>query len=326
MYKLNHLNYALPHNAVVDKVLSLEPLKTNFEFDKLKRDFKMKFNFTSLNTFSFSKEGFLGLFLELKGDIAVSLGESEALLQACKLYESLGKKVEYIPLLKEGSIDYEAVKNLNCENLFISSYVIDTFVITDLEKVREYFKGTIISNASASFERKCSDMVYFDAYKLTGYFTHSVVLHNDILEEQNLANIDTIGIKLIFDEFHAEEKKLNCKEKFVSALQDEIKENFFFFVQPEKTLEKTLHFGLKGIKARQVIRNLSLSNVFVTNGEGCSLGLSKPSRVLQAMGYSKLESRQALSLSFEENFLDEDIKRIAKKISKSYRQIKALNE
>ncbi len=325
MYKLNSLNYPEADDLVVSKLLSIEALSTNAEFEHLSTKLTEKFNFSSLHSFSFSKEGFLGLMLELKADIAVSLGESEALVQASKLYESLGFKVTYINLMPNGEIDYKVIESLNKEYLFLSSYIIDTFVKVDLAKVKDLFAGTLISNISATLDAQYCDVAYFDIYKLSGYFTHSVLLHNELFEEQNLAGVDTVGVKLISDAISSEKENIICKDEFLKVLQETLKDDLLFFVDSNLTLASVAHFGLKGIKAREVIRNLSLASIFVTNGEGCSLGLSKPSRIIQEMGYTQLQSRQALSLSFCKNLSSEEIFQVVSKIGKSYRQIKALH-
>lgn len=325
MYKLNCLNYAEAKDLLVSKALSIEPLKTNHEFEKLSSDLTSKFHFSHLHTFSFSKEGFVNLMLELNGDIAVSLGESEAVFEAARLYETLGFNVTYINLKHDGTIDYEAIKAIKEDHFFVSSYIIDTFVTVDLKKIKELFSGTVISNISATLDASFCDMAYFDVYKLSGYFTHSVLLHNDRLKQQNIASIDTVGLKLISDVVYKEKEKISCKNAFIKILTEALKEDLLFFVDANATLSNVLHFGLKGIKAREVIRNLSLSNIFLTNGEGCSLGLSRPSRIIQAMGYSEMESRQALSLSFCKDLDHDEILYVVSKIAKSYRQIRALH-
>ncbi|EDZ62218.1 cysteine desulfurase [Sulfurimonas gotlandica GD1] len=325
MYKLNYLNYADAKDVSIEKELSIDPLSTNVEYEKLSSDLTSKFDFSHLHTFSFSKEGFLGLMLELKEDIAVSLGESEALIQAAKLYETLGFKVTYIDIKHNGEIDYKDVESIKEEYFFVSPYIIDTFVRVDLKKIKELFCGTVISNISATLDASLCDIAYFDVYKLSGYCTHSVLLHDGLFEEQNIASIDTLGVKLISDALNKKRENITCKKEFIEALKESLKDDFFFFVGADATLDNVVHFGLKGIKARQVIRNLSLSNIFVTNGEGCSLGLSRPSRIIQEMGYTELQSRQALSLSFFKDLDSEEIQFVASKIAKSYRQIKALH-
>ena len=325
MYKLNHLNYPEVNDLSTPKALSIETLSTNEEFESLSKDFMSKFNFSSLHSFSFSKEGFLGLMLELKVDIAVSLGESEAVVQAAELYETLGFSVRYIDISDDGTIDYKEIAALKEEYLFLSPYIIDTFVEIDLKKVKEVFTGTILSNISATQDASSCDVIYFDVYKLSGYFTHSVLLHNNLFEEQNLSNIDTVGLKLIADAVDKDIESISCKNEFIRVLKETIKDDLIFFVDPDLTLNNVVHFGLKNIKARQVIRNLSLENIFVTNGEGCSLGLSRPSRIIQAMDYTELESRQALSLSFSKDFDSDEILYMVSRIYRSYRQTKALH-
>ena len=268
MHNLNYLNYPEANDLSLSKVLSIEPLNSNVEFESLSKNLTSKFNFLNLHSFSFSKDGFLGLMLELKVDIAVSLGESEAVVQAAKLYESLGFSVTYIGLMPDGTIDYKAIKSLKLKYLFISPYIIDTFVIVDLKKVKKLFCGTLISNISATLDATNCDAVYFDVYKLSGYFTHSVLLHNELLKEQNLASIDTVGLKLISDAVNKEKESISCKNEFIKILMETLKDDLIFFVDADSTLNNVVHFGLKGIKAREVIRNLSLENIFVTNGEG----------------------------------------------------------
>lgn len=325
MYKLNYLNYGDAKDLSISNLLSIETLDTNYEFEKLSSALASSFNFSHLHTFSFSKEGFLALMLELNVDIAVSVGESEAIIEAAQRYETLGFNVNYIELLHDGTLDYNSVKDIKEEYFFVSAYVIDTFLEVDLKKVKELFTGDIISNISATLDASFCDMAYFDVYKLSGYFTHSVLLHNGAFKEQNIASIDTIGVKLISDAVSQKREIISCKNRFIQSLEEALKDDLIFFVEPGATLKNVVHFGLKGIKARQVIRNLSLDDIYVTNGEGCSLGLSRPSRILQAMGYSETQSRQALSLSFYKDLNEDEITYVISKIAKSYRQIKALH-
>ncbi len=326
MHRLNALDYPGADDLQVSRSLSIETLDTNDEYETLSKELTSSFGLSSLHTFSFSKEGFLGLMLELKSDIAVSLGESEAVIKAAELYGSLGFKVTYIGLLPDGSIDYDSIGSLKAKYLFLSSYIIDTYVKVDLKMIRKEFSGTIISNISATLDVSDCDVAYFDVYRLSGYSTHSVLLHNSLFEEQYIANIDTLGVRLISEALSKERALITCKEEFIKVLSETLKDDLIFFVDPGSTLGNVVHFGLKGIKAREVIRNLSLSNIFVTNGEGCSLGLSRPSRTIQVMGHTESQSRQALSLSFHKDLSSDEIRYVVSKLSRSYRQIKALHE
>lgn len=327
MIKLNNLQYnPIKLDFLEDQNYSLDSLVSNFTFDDLCKKYKEKFGFSKIKTFSFSKEGFLGLFLELKGKIAVSFGECEALIQGAKLYESLGFELTWIDLNKDGSVNYEELKDKDVDFLFLSSYVMDTFFETSLVDAKNFTNAKIISNGSAKID-SLSDIVYFDNYKLCGYCLSGVILFNDenIFELLNMAFIDTLAVKCCFEALENQKFNYEVKEKFLEKLKEKLKDNIYFFVDNKHTLSYTLHFALKNIKAREIIRTLAFDNIFLSNGEGCSLGLSKPSRIIQAMGYDETTSRNAISLNFLQDFDEETILKIVDKIEQKYKQIRVLD-
>lgn len=328
MIKLNSLQYPNVQNLHITNELSLDILKNNDDFLKIENELKIKYDFSELITFSFSQSGFLGLFLELerKGKIAVCVGESYAIIQAAKQFESLGFSLVWIDLEKDGKVNKKQIENADVDFLFISSYVIDTFVKTDLEEVKKLTSATVISNASADFSTS-SDAIYFDTYKLTGFSLSSCILFkNDLFEEQVIGFKDVVAVNAINEalknqSFQTSQKEL-FKEKLIKAFGDDL----YFFVDSKDTLDYSLHFALKNIKAREIIRTLALNSILITNGEGCSLGLSMPSRVIQAMGYEELISRNAISLTFTKTFDEAEIEKIVNVFAKKYRQIRVLNE
>lgn len=326
MFKLNTLQYNPQDKQISLENYSLDSLLTNNNFDELCVKYKEKFNFSKLKTFAFSKEGFLGLFLELKGKIAISLGECEALVNAGKLYESLGFNIVWISLNKDGKVNLIELENQDIEYLFLSSYVMDTFVKTSIEEAKKLTNAKIISNASAHNDKQ-SDAIYFDNYKLTGYNLSGVILFEDekLFELLHIGFIDTLASKYCFEALENQKFDLEMKEKFLEKLKEKFQDNIYFFVEPDDTLAYSLHIALKGIKARELIRTLALNKIFLTNGEGCSLGLSKPSRIIQAMGYDELTSRNSLQLSFATSFSDEEIEKIVNSMYLKYKQIKSLS-
>ena len=328
MTKLNFLQYPNVQNLHISSDLSLSILKNNNEYEKLENMFKEKYSFSQLITFSFSQSGFLGLFLHLskKGKIAVSVGESYAIIQAAKQFESLGFELEWIGLQKDGNINIEDVKSLKADFIFISSYIIDTFVKVDLEEVKTLTNAKIISNASASFS-KISDAIYFDTYKLTGFSLSSTLLFdNDLFDEQVIGFKDVTAVYTIYEALEKQVFVASQKEIFKDKLIEAFGDDIYFFVDSNQTLEYSLHFALKNIKAREIIRTLALDSIHITNGEGCSLGLSMPSRVIQEMAYEEIISRNAISFTFCKEFEIEEIQKVIKTLVKRYKQIKVLNE
>ncbi len=334
MFKFNHTQYNkidFDFLSLKDFSLdSLEGIEANNSFINLENSFKNRFSFSKAKTFSFSKEGFLALFLELRQNykdvkIAIFEGESEAIYEAYKLYKELGFDIKLISLNKDGSVNKNEIKELKIDFLFISSYVMDTFYITDLKEIKSLTNAKIISNASADFS-KYSDAVYFDNYKLSGYSLNSVLLFNDnLFLENSLGFIDTISMKVCYEAIEKQTFNNSLKDVFSEKLIEKFKDDIYFFVDNSKTLPFTLHIALKNIKARELIRTLVFDNIYLSNGEGCSLGLSKPSRVIQAMGYDETTSRNALSFSFKEDLTQDEVNRVINKIYTKYYQISKIN-
>jgi len=327
MFKLNSLQYNMQNLHIKDG-LSLNILSNNEEYVALEKEFKDKYPFENINSFSFSKSGFLSLLIQLnkKGKIAISVGETQSLIDAGLLFEELGFEVIWLDLLKDGNVNIEKLKDLNIDFIFISSYVMDIFVKTSIFDIKSLTNAKIISNASATFDKN-SDVIYFDPYKLTGYSFHGLILFNeDLFEEQAISNKDSIALFNILQALKNQKFEISVKETFKNKLQEVLQDDIYFFVNNNQTLDFSLHFALRNIKARELIRTLALDEIFITNGEGCSLGLSKPSRIIQAMGYDELTSRNSISLTFTKKLEAFEIEKIVNTIAKKYKQIKVLNQ
>ena len=328
MIKLNTHQYPVPKDIAVSADFALDILKNNDTYLKLEADLLRSFNFGDLKSFSFNSDGFLSLLchLGLQGKIAISVGETEALYEAGKLYESLGFDVVWIGLKQDGHIDIDSIKNSNLDFIFISSYTVDTYVKNDLESLKKITNGKIISNGSFDISTK-SDALYFDPYKLSGFAISGIILANGLFEEQTIGYKDNLAVVVIKELLNKNSSfNSSLKELFKDILLKTFGDDIYLFVDSNETLEYTLHFGLKGIKARELIRTLALDEILITNGEGCSLGLSKPSRVIQKMGYTQDQSRNAISISFSEYMTEAEIIQVVELMFKRYKQIRILND
>ena len=118
---------------------------------------------------------------------------------------------------------------------------------------------------------------------------------------------------------------MNVKNSFIASLKNTLKDDFSTFIDPSLTLDNAVYCRFADIKARDFIRALALDGLFTTNGELCSLGLSKPSRVLQTIGYMEDEAREALSISFDPLVTPDEAEYLAYIISFKYRQIRAIS-
>ena len=96
MIKLNSLQYPKVLDLSFDEEITMQPLKNNDIVTSKINEFSSRFGLKNLMTFSFSKDGILGLMLSLKGKILVSVGESEPIIEAAKTYKELGFDLEFI--------------------------------------------------------------------------------------------------------------------------------------------------------------------------------------------------------------------------------------
>ncbi len=328
MIKLNNHQYPTPKDIAVSADFALDVLKNNDTYLKLEADLLRFFNFRDLKSFSFNSDGFLSLLCHLgrQGKIAISVGETQPLYEAGKLYEALGFDIVWIGLKQDGDVNIDSIKNVDLDFIFISSYTVDTYVKNDLDSIKKISNAKIISNGSADISNK-SDALYFDPYKLSGFAISGIILSNGLFEEQTIGYKDNLAVVVI-------KELLNKKSSFNSSLKQKFKDillktfgdDIYLFVDSNETLEYTFHFGLKGIKARELIRTLAFDEILITNGEGCSLGLSKPSRVIQEMGYTQDQSRNAISISFSEDMTEAQMLQIVELMFKRYRQIRILND
>lgn len=321
MINLNVLQYNKIEKVDIPNSYSMNALTQNSDFEALCKSYKEKFGYKKIKTFSFSKEGFLGLLLELKGSVCICEGEGEALIQGAYMYEQLGFKVSWLKLTKDGKVNLSTLKDSSIDFLFLSSYVMDTFVKNDIKKVKELTQAKVVSNGSAHIDLN-SDAIYFDNYKLTGFNLSGVLLFSDeMFSLLSIGTIDTVAIKLSKEALDKQKFNHKIKTIFLNKLKEAFGENIYFFIEPEITLEYSLHFALKSIKARELIRTLALSKIFITNGEGCSLGLSKPSRIIQAMGYDEQTSRNSIQLSFADEITADKVDYVVDTLHVKYKQL-----
>ena len=104
-------------------------------------------------------------------------------------------------------------------------------------------------------------------------------------------------------------------------LEESLGESISLFIPIENSAPNTLALRFAGIKARLLLQDLFIKEVYGANGQECLFGLFRPSFVLQKMGYSENESRELISFSIKSAC---DPQKLALMLAQSYRQIKAM--
>jgi cysteine desulfurase len=302
---------------------------------ELDRFFADKFGYKNAGFFDFSPYS-IALFLQkIAGDfktIAVSVKLPYFCILGVELLGSFGYEIIWVNATKDGYLSEESLDEASlkgAEFLFCSLVDEDTFLPENMDTVYRYFeKARIILDISNAVKKieipKCHSAILW-GYKLGSYKHSGVYLCGD-LSIQFLDSIDLTAYSHMRDAFGAYAYDEGSERKTIlqNALRDGLGDDFSTFVDASKTVSNALYCRFFGVTARDFIRALALEEIFVTNGELCSLGLSKPSRILQALGYTTDEAREGISISFDSNLTLCDIEYLISKISFKYRQIKAI--
>ncbi len=332
----NHApNLYTPKNTLFAERLRSGDEYTIDSLSALDSFFAAEFGYESASFLDFSPY-FISLFLDYlvpqNAKIAVSTKLPYFCMEAAKLLEIKGREIVYVGASKNGSLSPDSLseaKKSGAEYIFCSTVDEDTFFVEDMELVAKFFGlQKMILDISNSVKKIDAPKVFatiFWGYKLGGLKGSGIALCNDAAAAR-LECIDLAAymhLKAAYEAYVFDGGLSEARDTFVLELQSLLQEDVFLYVEPSKCLANSAYVGFRGIKARDFIRTLALENIFVTNGELCSLAMSKPSRILQNIGYSDDESRNAISFSFASLNIDE-AKLLASKIAFKYRQIKAI--
>lgn len=245
--------------------------------------------------------------------------------QAVQILKSFGVYCVEISANKDGSFCKNSIlkaKEQGAEYFFTSLIDDDIFYKNSLE---EFEINKTILDISNSVKKCEIPNGYFagilHGYKLGSLKASGIFLSNQI-QDFNLQDIDLFGYSHLESAYLAYKIDKNLKNIFTQKLQDTLKDSIYFYANSD--LDNGVCIGFKNIIARDFIRTLAIDGIFVTNGELCSLGLSRPSNIIQKLGYSEMEARNAISFSFK-NLEQKDIEFLATRIAFKYKQLIAIN-
>lgn len=277
--------------------------------------------------FSFLSGAFLELFLSLHTcghKIALALSNHQQAYDAYKLIKNFIPITPILPSVQSGII--ENLDELNeCDVFIIPLVNQDLLTLNPIEELMKQREDAIF----------IVDISYGVRFGLTPKLTPKSIF---LCEAESFGFLRGHGVFLSYKEYlpyfprtryvdHLYAKLLerikSCstplidkKEEFFSLFKDK---NISLFAPLSNSLPNTLALRFRGIKARNLLQGLVLEDIEAINGQECLFGFFSPSFLLQAMGYSELEARELLSVSF----LDFDPK-IPIILEKHYIQLKTL--
>lgn len=263
--------------------------------------------------FSFLSGDFVELFLRLGNQkVAFAISNHQQAYQAYKLAQKFSHLFPITPSCQSGIIEeipYCDVCIIPLINQDLLTYnPIDRLKTQGIKKNPNMIFIIDISYALARGEkittRICSQSILLCDGESLGFLRgYGVFLCHDHLSHlfSPIRYID--GFYQVFlEEIQKREnspKPQDQKEQIYLEFKQELGEDVGLFAPFDFAMPNTLALRLKNIKARNLLQSLFLEEIFAINGQECLFGFSSPSFVLQEMGYTQLQARELLSLSFE---------------------------
>ena len=311
---------------------SLELLKN------LNRSFASAFGYSEAVFCNFSPAAlsfFIDQAIPAKETIAFSSKLPHHLYHAGELLEKSGRTILWIEADSEGGLCEKSlalVKEQGARYLVCSAVDEDTFYIESMKRVNRYFdmKHLILdlSNSLKLENIPKAFAAFVWGYK-AGSFKHAGIF---LCGKCDFADVIPSIDLTVYDHFyHTYRKPANdsydnigdIRDCFVKQLTDALGCRVKLMINPRLALPNCCYIGFDGVFARDLIRSMALEGIFLTNGELCSLGLSKPSRILKVIGYSTEEASTAISFSFG-TMTYEEAESIGEKVIHKYRQLRAI--
>ncbi|PAF43745.1 hypothetical protein [Helicobacter sp. 11S03491-1] len=273
------------------------------------------------------------------GLIAYGISNHQQGYQACKLLGNFPYKL--IPDSQSGKIEIDSIKKaiMNKCRCFIVPFVNeDILSINDIvsiqmllqEELKDYILIIDISLAQ-SFQYPIPKILNSHTlFLLNGESIGLLRAHGSIIAKDfaypflfppNLSNPMVFkalnqGVKNPLQVSYQDSKKL-----FYSCLKESLGDDLSLFVPLENTLPNSLPLRFASIKARNFLQALLLHKIYAINGQECLYGLTRPSFVLQEMGYTQLQARELISVSYRHL---EDMKNLCEILKDIYLQIRLL--
>ncbi|MDO7253029.1 hypothetical protein [Helicobacter cappadocius] len=299
------------------------------------------FGGNSVNSFGFGFCDWFTLFSQISKShqIAYAISNHQQANQASKHLQKKPKKLIINP--KSGVLEIKSINEAihqNC-NCFIIPFINqDILTINDIstiskilqEKLKDFILIIDISYAQSSMIPipKILDkntIFLLNSESLGILRGNGVSITKDFFDPELLC--DTLGNIKLFDALlHAiKNPTINITEDtktiFYEKLKTILKENLSLFAPLEYTLPNALPLRFHSIKARVFLQNLLIEDIHAINGQECLFGFSKPSFVLQEMGYSESQARELVSISYAEI---QNIDKISEILSRVYFQIRSI--
>lgn len=338
-YPLNPKANAILTSSIYPNLSALSPAEMS-AFNQKSLEFASIFGGNIALPFGFGCSDYLALFSQISSKIAYATSNHQQAHTAVKMLKNQPFKLTPNP--KSGKIELstidEAIKE-NCDCFIIPFVNQDILSINDIIAIKERLQKrlkdfTFIVDISYAQSSQIPIPNILDTHTIFLLNSESIgllrgngiIIAKDFstpsIFPQNLANVKLFdaALEAVKNPVIKLSSIADSKIIFYNKLKDILKEDLSLFAPLENTLPNALPLRFRSIKARVFLQSLLIAKIYAINGQECLFGFSKPSFVLQEMGYSQTQSRELISISYI-NLEDEGMIALIKTLAHTYRQI-----
>lgn len=298
-----------------------------------------------------------GLFFAnypLKNHIITTLIEHDSVLQTCRWLETIGGKVTYLDVDKEGFVNPEDLRKEINEKTFLVSIIHannEIGTIQNLEALGKICKekGVLFhTDACQSFtkvpidvKKQNLDLVTLNAHKIHGpkgvgalYLRAGIKItplaHGGGHEKKLRSGTENIpGIvgfaKAVEIANEKDVKKMErLRDKLINELLkiDNVRLNG---PRGEKRLCNNVNVSFNNIEGESIGGYLENEGIYTSTGSACMSNTLETSHVLKAIGLPPLQSNSSLRISISKYTTEEDVKYFLQKISNTVKKLRSMS-
>lgn len=253
--------------------------------------------------------------------------EHPSILRTMEYAESLGFKVHYVPVTRDGVFDFEFYQSvLSPKTLLVSVMAAnnETGILLPLKKISEMAKaqGALVHTDAVqtlgripfSVQESAVDFATFSGHKFYALkgcgvlFTRrgqglENLIHGGGQERGRRAGTEN-ALAIASVGFMAQKILAEPKTEFLKCLRDEMEAQIAqnisgvkFNSQNALRLPNTSSLVIDGVHGESLLMSLDVKGFSVSTGAACSSGSPEPSHVLLALGLKPEEAQSSLRLS-----------------------------
>lgn len=291
-----------------------------------------------------------------RGDHMITcVAEHKSILDTAKHLEMIGKKVTYVSVNSDGTIDLEQLDDAITDNTVLISIMTANNEIGTIHNIAKIGKlahdrGVIFHTDAAqavghidlNVQNMNIDLMSISAHKLYGpkgigaLYIRSIgprVKTSPIMfgggQERNLRsgthNVPGIvgfskAVKIAVNEMHIENKRF---AKWNLHMRSMLESHGTVNGTLHNRLAYNLNMRFEGIESKAMINSIS-TKVALSAGSACTTNITEPSHVLLSLGLSEQEAHSSIRLSFGRFTTDEEINFATEQLSKTILKLKQI--